>query len=41
MRRRVTPPRYARRPFNAGKGGCLIYIVVGINALLSAIYFVK
>lgn len=41
MRPRVTPPRYARKPFNAGKGGCLIYVAIGINTLLGIIHFVK
>lgn len=40
MRRRVTPPRYSRKPFNAGKGGCLIYIVIGIGILASINVFV-
>lgn len=39
MRPRVTPPRYARKPFNAGKGGCLIYVVAGISFIIGLLYY--
>lgn len=38
MRRRVTPPRYSRKLYNAGKGGCLIYVVAGISFIISLLY---
>ncbi|WP_405101533.1 hypothetical protein [Oceanobacillus sp. FSL H7-0719] len=40
MRRRVTPPKYARKAFNTGKrSGCLIYIITGLGMASGALTY--